>query len=41
MDLCQERANRHKEGKIAEQIDDTRAQEILNGTTLEPQENRL
>jgi hypothetical protein len=32
MGLGQERANGHKEGKIAEQMDDTRAKEILNGT---------
>src|SRR5271163_599865 len=32
MGLGQDRANGHKEGKIAEQMDDTRAKEILNGT---------
>jgi len=34
MGLGQERTNGHKEGKIAEQMDDTRAKEILNGTKL-------
>ena len=32
MGLGQERTNGHKEGKIAEQMDDTLAKEILNGT---------
>jgi hypothetical protein len=39
--LSRERAKRQKEGKITEQMQDTCAQKILNGTMPKPQENRL
>jgi regulator of protease activity HflC (stomatin/prohibitin superfamily) len=36
MGLGQERANGHKEGKIMEQMDETRAKEVLNGAKPQP-----